>query len=133
MFNLFLGNAYIKSGTFQLLIPPWQQRGWGCTWSRERTQQEQLTQTGQRDISHLLMLCGEIKLGGLAWGLLLIWLGIHWRVASSCVVLHLFCIIAATTTTTTTSASTTSTSSSSSSSTPNYIPFIFCSNMLTLS
>lgn len=54
--------------TFQLLVMPCQQRGWGDTKSWEGTQPGQVTQTNPRNILYHMTSWSAIKLGGEAWG-----------------------------------------------------------------
>lgn len=65
----------------------------------------QLTSDGQRDVPYPEVLCGTIKLRGLAGGQLLLrdWPSIVWQVLSNCVAHRLFCLFCY-----------------------HYFPFIFC-------
>ena len=64
MFWFLLTSAYTESRPFQLLMPPHQQVGWGCTMSWKGTQPGQLTPKDQRDTPDHIMSHFVIK----TWG-----------------------------------------------------------------
>ena len=63
MFQLLQSSAHTEPRTFQFLVLPCQQGGWGYTRSWEGTQPGQLTQVGQRDIPYHMASCSAMTAG----------------------------------------------------------------------
>lgn len=66
MLYVLQSSAYTESRSFQLLIQPCQQPGWGCT--RRGKKQESWPKTSQRDSAHPMTRCWAISISCLAGG-----------------------------------------------------------------